>query len=281
MKKISVVISLVLLAAFAGFCQTHSAASTSGFEVASIKPSDPGGGGMQIGVTPGGMFTGKNVTVKALIQQAYEIRDFQVSGGPAWLDTERYDIAAKGGGTGVSEDEIRKWTDEQRGALEAQFRLKVQMLLEDRFQLKVHRDTKELPVYVLIVGRNGPKITPASGDDVTRSALKMRRGDAGKSEITGTRVPLAKLIQTLSGLVGRTVLDHTGLKGNYDFKIVFTPDLELQSGSGDRPDPAPAIGTDGPSIFTALQEELGLRLEAQKGMVQVLVIDSAKKASEN
>jgi uncharacterized protein (TIGR03435 family) len=236
---------------------------------------------MQIGVSPGGMFTAKNVTVKGLIQQAYEIRDFQVSGGPAWLDTERYDIVAKGTETGTSDDEIRKMTDEQRTAFKARFLLKVQMLLADRFQLKVHRDTKELPVFALSVARNGAKIKAAADDDISRSGLTVRRGDAGKSEITGTRVPLTKLVQTLSNVVGRTVVDKTGLKGNYDFKITFTPDMGSQPGSGGGTDPAPAIGTDGPSIFTALQEQLGLRLEAQKGTVEVLVIDSAQKASEN
>jgi uncharacterized protein (TIGR03435 family) len=243
-------------------------AAPAGFEVASIKPSDPAAGGMQVGVSPGGVFTARNVTVKALVQQAYDVRDFQISGGPGWLDTERYDIVAKGDGTGPSEDDLRKMTDEQRNLFKDQLLLKLQELLAERFELKVHRETKELPVYALIVAKNGTKFQASAEGDVTRSGLTIRRGDGGKSEITGTRVPLAVLVRTLSNQVGRTVLDQTGLQGNYDFKMVFVPDL------------APS-DADGPSLFTALQEQLGLRLDAQKGPVEVVVIDSVQKASEN
>jgi len=272
----------VLLASYAALCQTQSATSTSGFEVASIKPSDPAAGGMQIGVSPGGVFTAKRVTVKALIQQAYGIRDFQISGAPGWTDTERYDIIAKGKGTDVSDAEIRKMTDAQRNAFQAEFLVKVQMLLGDRFQLKVHRESKELPVYALVIAKNGPKIRAAEDRDVTRTGLTLRPGDGRNLEITGARMPLGSLARTLSDQAGRTVLDKTGLKGNYDFKMTFTP------GMGHLPEPGDGTGTsgadpgrDGPSLFTALQEQLGLRLEAQKGAVEVVVIDHVEKPSAN
>jgi uncharacterized protein (TIGR03435 family) len=252
----------------ATICLAAAAAAQSGFEVVSIKPSDPAAAGMQIGVSPGGVFNAKNVTVKALLQQAYDVRDFQISGGPGWVDTERYDIVAKGDGTGPSEDDLRRMTDEQRNSFRDQSLQKLRGLLADRFQLKVHRETKDLPVYALIVAKNGTKIRASADGDVTRSGLTMRRADGGKTEITGTRVPLAVLVKTLSNQVGRTVLDLTGLQGNYDFKMAFAPDLS----------PADA---DGPSLFTALQEQLGLRLDSQKGPVEVLVIDSVQKASEN
>jgi bla regulator protein blaR1 len=264
--------TLIALAVSVAFAQT--AAPPSGFEVVSVKPSDPSATGMQIGVSPGGVFDAKNVTLKALIRQAYDVRDFQISPNPAWrdngwFDSARYDIIAKGNTAAVSEDDLRKMTDAQRNAFRDQLTAKVRILLADRFQLKVHKETKEMPVYALTVAKNGPKFQPSANDDVTRTGLNIHRGDTGKSEITATRIPVAVLVKTLSDQVGRTVLDQTGLQGNYDFKLTFTPDMGQPS------------ETDGPSIFTALQEQLGLRLDSQKGPVEVLVIDNAQRASEN
>lgn len=160
-------------------------------------------------------------------------------------------------------------TDAQRNDFRDQLTAKVRILLADRFQLKLHKETKEMPVYALTVAKNGPKFQPAANTDVTRTGLRIRRGDTGKPEITGTRIPMEFLAKTLSDQVGRTVIDQTGLQGNYDFKLTFAPDMGQPT------------ETDGPSIFTALQEQLGLRLDSQKGPVEVLVIDSAQKASEN
>ncbi len=253
-------------------CLAQTAHGTSGFEVASIKPSDPGSGAMQIGVAPGGVFTAKNVTVKALIGQAFEVRDFQISGGPGWLDSERYDIVAKGNGMSASEDELRAMTSEQRLAFKQQLVLKLQSLLADRFQLKVHRETRELTSYDLVIAKNGQKLQPPK-DEGINPGLTVRRGDTGQTEVTGRRTSVDSLTRILSNQVGRTVTDKTGLKGDYDFKMSFTPDVGLQ-GNGDST-------TDGPSIFTALQEQLGLRLDSRRGPVEMLVIDSATKASEN
>ena len=264
--------NLIVLATGIALCQS--------FDVASVKPSDPQARGVQMGLSPGGLFTARNITLKALIQEAWDVRDFQISGGPGWLDTERYDITAKGDGPGVSEDEMRKMPEAQRNKLQEELLMKVRTLLADRFQLKVHRETKELPVYALIVAKGGPKIQPLTEDGSPGGGLSMRRGGAG-TEITGNRVPLAYLVHLLSDQVGRTVLDETGLKGSYDFKMSFAPDR----GPGQQP---PGAGddrqlpeSDGPSIFTAVQEQLGLKLDAQKGPVEVLVSDSAQKASAN
>ena len=156
MTRVLACINLIVFAAAVAFCQS---AALSSFEVVSVKPSDPAAGrGMQIALSPGGQFTAKNVTVTTLIQQAYNVRDFQISGGPGWLDSERYDIVAKGAGPDVSDDDMRKMTEAQRNRLEEQFLMKVQGLLADRFSLRVHRETKELPVYDLIVAKGGPKI---------------------------------------------------------------------------------------------------------------------------
>jgi uncharacterized protein (TIGR03435 family) len=249
---------------------TTGLALSQSFEVASIKPSDPQARGVHIGLSPGGLFTATNVTLKILIQQAWDVREFQISGGPGWLDTERYDITAKGDGPGVSEDEIHNMSEAQRNKLEQEFLAKVRTLLADRFQLKVHRETKELPVYALIVAKGGPKIQPSAEDGSPGGGLRTMRGSAG-TEITGKKVLLPQLVRLLSDQAGRTVVDKTGLKGSYDFKMSFVPD----SGPGQLPE------SDGPSIFTAVQEQLRLKLDAQKGPVEVLVIDSAQKASAN
>jgi bla regulator protein blaR1 len=281
MKRIPAVVSLVLFSACAAVCQIQTPTQMPGFEVASIKLSSTAGGGTQIGVSPGGMFTARNVTVRTLIQEAYDLRDFQVSGGPGWLDEQLYDIVAKGNGAAASDDEIRKMTDEQRKAFKAQFLLKLQMLLADRFQLKVHRETKELPIYALIVAKSGPKLKPVGGEPVL-GGLTVRGGDAGQAVITGNSVTMAALARLLSSRVGRAVVEMTNLTGDYDFKMSFTPDMAPQPGSsGDGTDQPAGVDSGGPSIFTALQEQLGLRLEAQKGPVEVVVIDSVQKASEN
>jgi uncharacterized protein (TIGR03435 family) len=260
--------TLIALAVSIAFAQT------AGFDVASIKPSDPAATGMQIGISPGGVFTAKNVTLKALVRQAYDVLDFQISPNPAWrdngwFDMAHYDIIAKGNTPAVSEEDLRQMTDAQRNDFRDQLTAKVRILLADRFQLKAHKETKEMPVYALTVAKNGLKFQPAANTDVTRTGLRIRRGDTGKPEITGTRIPMEVLTKTLSDQVGRTVIDQTGLQGNYDFKLTFTPDM------------GQSAETDGPSIFTALQEQLGLRLDSQKGPVEVLVIDSAQRASEN
>jgi bla regulator protein BlaR1 len=272
MTRLFACMILIASAASLALCQS--------FEVASVKPSDAQARGVHIGVSPGGIFTATNITLGILIQRAWDVRDFQISGGPGWLDTERYDITAKGDGPGLSEDEMRKMTEVQRNKLQEGFLVKVRALLADRFQLKVHRATKESQVYALIAAKGGPKIHPATEDGSPGGELSVRRGSAG-TEVTARNLFLGELVRFLSNQVGRTVLDKTGLKGSYDFKMSFVPDLGLAQ-------PSPGAGDDrqlpesgGPSIFTAVQEQLGLKLDAQKGSVEVLVIDSAQKASAN
>jgi uncharacterized protein (TIGR03435 family) len=241
-------------------------ASAQSFEVVSIKPSDPAATGTRVGIVPGGIFEARNATLRGLIQQAYEVRDFQLSGGPGWMNTEKYDIEAKGNGPEVSEADLIKMTDEQRNQFQQQMLGKLRTMLADRFQLRVHRETKEMPVFALVVTKNGPKIVKSADDFTPRSGLSVRRNAGGKTELTGTQVPLAFLARQLSNQVGRPVVDKTGLKGTFDFKTAFAPDL------GD---------SDGPSIFTALEEDLGLRLDPQRGPVEIVVIDAVAHPSAN
>ncbi len=236
------------------------------FEVVSVKPSDPAVAGTRIGIAPGGIFQARGVTLKDLIQQGYEVLDFQISGGPGWINTERYDIEGRGNGPEVSEEDLVKMTDEQRNRFRQQMLGKLRALMADRFQLKVHKETKEMPVYALVVVKNGPKIAKKGDDLKAESGLSVRRNTEGQTEVTGTDAPIMYLAHQLSQQLGRPVIDRTELKGTFDFKLTFAPGL---------------ADSDGPSIFTAVEEQLGLKLEPQRGPVEVLVIDTVERPSAN
>jgi uncharacterized protein (TIGR03435 family) len=233
------------------------------FEVASIKPSNASGPmsrGVRVQMAPGGRLNESNITVKFLIQQAYNVKDFQISGGPAWINSERYDLVAKADGDVGRMDQIRPL---------------IQKLLADRFQLTIHRDTKELPIYALVVGKNGPKLKESAANN-PGPQIRVNRG-----LIDGQGMGMDMLANQLSVPLGRTVLDKTGLKGQYDIKLEFTPEDGPGHGPGDGPEAAPPPDTAGPSIFTALQEQLGLKLETSKGPVQIIIIDRVEKPTEN
>jgi bla regulator protein blaR1 len=236
------------------------------FEVASIKPSDPNARGSSTGIAPGGIFRARNVTLKSLIEQAYDVNDFELSGGPGWIGTQGYDIEAKGNGPAVSEEDLMKATEQERNRFRAQMQARLRALLAERFQLKLHRETKEMAVYALAVGKGGPKIQATTEDPGPQTGFSMSRNAQGKQEITATRQTMATLARLLWSTVGRPVIDKTGLAGNFNFKVAFATDLA---------DP------DGPSVFTAFEEQLGLKLDSQKGPVEVVVIDGVEKASEN
>jgi uncharacterized protein (TIGR03435 family) len=241
------------------------------FEAASIKPSAPMAMGMvRMGVQylPGGRISMGGVTVKVLIQQAYEVREFQIVGGPAWIGSDRYDITAKPEGAAGQE----------------QVKSMIQALLKQRFELRFHRETKELPTYGLVVAKGGAKFlgtkhadVPDEGSDKPKGT-RMRMMGRGHFELEGA--PVAALANQLGQVLGRSVIDKTELAGNYDFKLEFTPDESapgmMREAGGDRP-----AAAEGVSIFTALQDQLGLKLEATRGPVEILVIEGVEKASEN
>jgi len=230
------------------------------FEVASIKPSAPGGRGVRVEMAPGGRLDESNITVKFLIQQAYNVKDFQISGGPGWINSERYDLVAKADGDVGRMDQIRPL---------------IQKLLADRFQLTIHRGTKELPIYALVVGKNGPKLKESAANN-PGPQIRMGRG-----LIEGQGMGMDMLASELARALGRTVLDRSDLKGQYDIKLEFTPEDGPAHGPGDGPEAAPPPDTTGPSIFTALQEQLGLKLETSKGPVPIIIIDRVEKPTEN
>jgi uncharacterized protein (TIGR03435 family) len=175
MARVFASLSLFVFAACRVLAQ---AAAAPAFDVVSIKPSDPAATMSRIDVPPGGRYTATNATVSVLIQQAYGVRGFQISGGPGWINTQKYDVAAKT--NGAAEDDFSKMTEEQRKVFVEQLHLKLQALLADRFDLKVHRETKELPVYALVVAKNGPRLEAAKDDDGPLGGVGTGPGPAGQ-----------------------------------------------------------------------------------------------------
>ena len=252
------------------FAQTP--ATSLHFEVASIKPADPDARGSSIMTDRLGGLSVTNVPLRNIITMAYGIRDFQLSGGPGWIGTDRYNIVAKPERTPAAPPENpdeRTMTDDQRKTRDDQWKDRVRSLLSDRFGLVVHTETKEQPVYVLTVAKNGPKLKVATNPGLEQGV----RGGRGRSQ--GMAAPISMLVNTLSSATGRPVVDKTGLTEKYDYVLEWTPDLAAAEST----DSAPS--TSGPTIFTALQEQLGLRLESSKGPVVTIVIDRVDRPSAN
>ena len=219
------------------------------FDVASIKLNQTGGESRRAAAAPGGVFTATNATLKLLISRAYGVPEAQIEGGPGWIETETYDIAAK------ADTPLEMSREALRPCL--------QSLLAGRFRLAIHRETKQGSVYSLVVAKNGPKLAEHSGPGVSGIGAS---SDSAKGAIAGTKSTMARLAEHLSGFAGRPVIDNTGLRGEYDFKVEWSND---------------ATGADGPSPFTALQEQLGLKLIAIQGPIETIVIDRAERPSGN
>ena len=249
--------SAILLCMVPGmYCQESPAT----FEVASIKPS-AGLGGLTRYLPNGGIqFTG--VPLKVLVEIAYGVRPFQVIGGPGWLDTDGYEIDARPPIDSANPADPAILSREQRKVGE-----RLRSLLGDRFRLTMHQETREQPVYTLVAAKGGPKLKEPA--DKSKNFIR-----GGRGSIIGQSVGLRLLVVNLSNVLDRQVIDNTGLKGSYDFELTWTPD------SG--PDgPPPPSDTDAPSLFTALSDQLGLKLESAKGPVQVWVIDGVERPSLN
>ena len=259
------------------------------FEVASIKPAAPDQRGQFIRPGANGGLNINNMPLKELIVIAWRIQPFQISGGPPWIESARYDISAK--------PEHKPERD--------QVLLMLQSLLADRFELKVHHETKELPIYALVLankdGKLGPQLTeskegsctpfdpsrpPPPPDPGKPPVMGCGGMMMGPDRITAIGVAVSQLAPVLARTLERTVVDKTGLTGKYDIQAQWTPDqtqLAAMRGNGPLPPdmPTPQFDPNGPSLFTALQEQLGLKLESQKGPVDVIVIDRVERPSEN
>jgi len=247
------------------------------YEVASIKPNKYSSSMLGFGFLLERL-TATGVTLHGLIREAYGVEDDQISGAPNWLNSERYDIEAKADKSVA--DEMQNLSFDQRLV---EYRRMLQALLGDRFQLTLHRETKELPVYALVIAKKGPKLQETHPGDHDPTGMTF-----GSGLLKGEGVPIALLVRHLSQQqLGRPVLDKSGLTGKYDFTLKWIPDDRraplfkgTEAGQQDTGS-APSAESSGPSIFTAIQEQLGLKLEPQKGPVEILVIDHVERPSEN
>ena len=249
---------------------SQSAALHASFEVASIRANHSGDGiRNRFHLGHGGSFTATNCSLRLLIRYAFQIFPFQIAGAPGWVPADGYDIAAKAAG----DPPIREFPPMLRS------------LLEDRFQLKAHWVTREAAVYDLIVSKAGKLRGAESGDCPSILDEPSSRPDGPPDDAPcgslmnvpghtkGHKLTSADLAVGLSFFLGRLVRDKTGLTGKYDIELEWTPDGAL------RQSPPPDAGP--PSIVTALQQQLGLKLESAKGPVEILVIDHIERPSEN
>jgi uncharacterized protein (TIGR03435 family) len=254
------------------------------FEVASIKPAKNPEGGWGLNYTSDGI-RGLNVPLLYLIKNAYGIyEDYRFLGAPNWLGSDHYDVEAK-----MESSVAEQFQKLPRARRIAAGQHMLQVLLEERFNLTAHRETKEFPVYFLVIAKNGSKLQEPKPDTTDPSADSGVWGGGGVKEgvttMTAHIVPIEQLASQLTSIVGRTVLDKTGLTGRYDFTLKYTPEyiaLRSSTATASEGQPAPS-GSDpaGTSIFSALQDQLGLRLESGRGPVEIIVIDHVERASGN
>jgi uncharacterized protein (TIGR03435 family) len=247
------------------------------YDVASIKPGKSDMGTMLLFRLDG--FTAKGMNLKSLIKEAYGIENDQILGAPSWLNTQTYDIEAKV--DGADANALGKMSEEQR-------KLMFQSFLRERFQLKAHLETKELSILALVIAKNGPKLHEAKPGDTYPDGIKGPDGKPGghaglmmwgNDRLIGQGISITQVVQPLTQQLGRTVLDQTGLTGKYDVELRWTPDNTSAPTTG--PDSGIAAESPTTSIFTAIQEQLGLKLESHKAPVNVLVIDHVEAPSTN
>ena len=284
MRAASVFVSLISSFLFAPNTARGQDSAKLAFEVATVKPAAPLTGR---GTPRGGPGTADPervnytyVSMKNLLMAAYNLPVNQVF-GPPWIDSEHYDIVAK----------------VPPGSTKEQVNVMLQNLLADRFQLVVHRETKEIPLYELVVAKNGPKIKPyvedpnppkpepgkpfatdKDGNPIPRPGGLMMMMSQGKRRVTASKQSIGGtpgLTTMLGAELGRPVVDKTGLTGDYDYTIEFRPQGPNAAPPGQRLEPN---DSDAPDILVAVQEQLGLRLEAKKGPIEVVVVDSGEKS---
>jgi uncharacterized protein (TIGR03435 family) len=239
-----------------------AADATPSFDVSTIKPSKPDTPGRAITIR-GRVFSTVNTTLSSLVTFAYGIHPRQITGAPEWVESEKYDVTAQPDGEGQPNE--RQW------------RSMLQKLLADRFRLSFHREQRELAVYALVVDKKGVKLTKNDTDPNGLPGLFFR-GLGVLPARNANMLDFAGLLQT--AVLDRPVVDRTGLAGRFDFTLTWTPD-ETQFGGLGIKVPPPAEGAAAPGLFTAVQEQLGLKLDSIKAPVDVLVVDRVEKPTEN
>jgi len=254
-------VMLLLVTSTSGLCQAKpDTPSRLEFEVGSIRPAKPGSNqGAVIKPLPGGQtYVAASVPVKVMIRLMYHLNNSQISGGPGWLDTDLYDVDAKADGPHTI-DELH---------------IMFQNLLLDRFKLKFHKETRSLPAYELVVDKSGSKITENHSPENFDIPIQPK----GFGNVQATHSSMSYFSWFLSQVLNKPVIDQTGLTKFYDFKLEWTPELRDGFVPRDGAGPPP---TNGPDIFTAVREQLGLKLDSHKGPVEVMIIDHVEKPSEN
>jgi uncharacterized protein (TIGR03435 family) len=292
----AIILFLVGMAALVGITRVpvraQADAQPLAFEVASVKQNKSTSGRFSMSAQPGGRFSASNVTLEQFIRVAYQLQDYQLSGGPSWLGSDRFDVEAKAG-----VDITDAFTSERRPGPSA-LHLMLRTLMADRFKLAVHTGCLELPVYALVVARRDGRLGPNLVRSTVDCAVAVAADGRGNTPPPDSRSPngpcsfggrpgtftarTTTMFQFANGLatfVNRTVLDRTELPGNFDLDLTWTPDQMPQRAPG-ATDPSP-VDSSGPSIFTAVQEQLGLKLESTRGPVDVIVIDHVEHPTEN
>lgn len=235
------------------------------FEVVSLKPStgrEQGGG---IRPAPGGLrYVAVNCPIKLMIQVANRVKAEEIVGGPSWLDTDRFDMEAKA----------------EKPSSADELHIMLMNMLADRLRLKSHLEKREMQMYALTVGKDGPKLTPRDATNGGDTWIDQTEAPFLHIKMKATFAPMDYFAFRLSLLMDRPVTDLTNLHGGFDFNLAFTRELppgfpEGGRLNGEEPD------TSGPTVFAAVKQQLGLDLKAQKGPVEVIVIDSADRPAEN
>ena len=230
--------------------------NSASFEVVSIKPNKSGRPETDFQPFVGGRLMVGNVTLKTLIISAFHVTESQISGGPGWMDSDRFDLSAKADGN-VSLNEALQM---------------LQTLLKERFKLVAHREIRDQTIYSLITGKNPPRLTPTQGNGETGIKVLPIAGQTLAAQVVGKNMTMQHLADILGSQLRSPVHDQTGLTGSFDF--TFTLDKPSDAVGGTELDLISAI-------VTGLQEQLGLQLEAHKGQAEILIIDSAERPTEN
>jgi uncharacterized protein (TIGR03435 family) len=251
MTKTRIALALAVLFAFS--LQTLAAQTPPAFEVAAIHQNPGGQPNTRIDFQPGGRLVIVNASLQTLIRNAYGLLPFQLTNLKGWSDDLRFDINAK--------------TVNGADLTQESYQPLMQNLLAERFHLKSHWETREMPIYTLVTEKDGPRFQPHAGASGAPDSGMNTRKRRSLITMTATDVPMADFVSNLAFQLGRFVVDDTHLAARYDFVLHFDPD--------------PTGDSTEPSLFTALHEQLGLKLESGKGPVKVLVIDSAEKPTEN
>jgi len=236
------------------------------FEVASLKPSAPGTPGPMIRPAPGGeRYEATAVTLKTMIETAYRLRADQISGGPDWMDRDRFDLEAKA----------------EKPSSSAELREMLKSVLAERFGLRFRVEEKELPVYVLSLDPGGSKLTAHGAKDAAEARVELTPTQPLHLKVMGTAASMDFFAFRLGYLLDRPVVDRTGLKGDYDFVLTYTMEAPESMHEGMVGHDGRPIDFTGPTIFSAIRQQLGLRLEAGKAPLQTFRIERAEKPAGN